>query len=86
MYTVKVINTFINLPYMCVYLTGMMRMIKTNLKVYNTGLTIVTRLYIRSHYQLFYPLSYRTFRSMVLKKAAQQLGNSLISEIRDDLY
>ena len=46
--TVKVINVFINLPYVCVYLTGMMRMIKMNFKVYNTGLTIVTRLYIRS--------------------------------------
>lgn len=50
MYTVKVINIFINLPYVCFYLTGVMRMIKINFKVYNTGLllTIVTRLYIRS--------------------------------------
>ena len=49
MYTVKVINVLINLPYVCVCLTGM-RMIKINFKVYNTGLllTIVTRLYIRS--------------------------------------
>ena len=50
MYTVKVINIFINLPYVCFYLTGVMRMIKINFKVYNTELllTIVTRLYIRS--------------------------------------
>ena len=50
MYTVKVINIFINLPYVCVCLTGVMRMIKINFKVYNTELllTIVTRLYIRS--------------------------------------
>ena len=50
MYTVKVINVFISLPYVCVHLTGIMRMIKINFKVYNTGLllTIVTRLYIRS--------------------------------------
>ena len=41
MYTMKVINIFINLPYVCIYLTGMMRMIKINLKVYNTGLTKV---------------------------------------------
>ena len=49
MYTVKVINVFINLPYVCFYLTGVMRMIKINFKVYNTGLllTIVTRLHIR---------------------------------------
>ena len=49
MYIVKVINIFINLPYMCVCFTGVMRMIKINFKVYNTGLllTIVTRLYIR---------------------------------------
>lgn len=49
MYTVKVIKVFINLCYVCVCLTGMMRMIKINFKVYNTGLllTIVTRLYIR---------------------------------------
>ena len=48
--TVKVINVFINLPYVCVYLTGMMRMIKINFKVYNTGLllTIITRLNIGS--------------------------------------
>lgn len=50
MYTVKVLNVFINLPYVCVCLTGMMSMIKINFKVYNTGLLliIVTRLYIRS--------------------------------------
>ena len=50
MYTVKVINVFSNLLYVCVCLTWMMRMIKINFKVYNTGLllTIVTRLYIRS--------------------------------------
>ena len=48
MYTVKVINVFINLPYVCFYLTGVMRMIKINFKVYNTGLTVVTWLYIRS--------------------------------------
>ena len=50
MYTVKVIKVFINLPYVCVCLTGVMRMSKINIKVYNTGLllTIVTRLYIRS--------------------------------------
>ena len=50
MYTVKLINIFINLPYACVCLTGVMRMIKINFKVYNTQLllTIVTRLYIRS--------------------------------------
>ena len=68
----------------------MMRMINMNFKVYNTGLllTIVTRLYIRfpDCYKLFYLLSYRTFRTMVLKKAAQELDNSLILEIRDDLY
>ena len=46
--TMKIINIFINLPYVCIYSTGMMRMIKINLKVYNTRLTIVTRLYIRS--------------------------------------
>ena len=48
--TVKVINLFIKLPYVCVCLTGAMRMIKINFKVYDTGLvlTIVTRLYIRS--------------------------------------
>ena len=57
MYTVKVINVFINLPYVCFYLTGVMRMIKINFKVYNTGLlaTIVTRLHIR------YPDLVRTF-------------------------
>ena len=50
MYTVKIINVFINLPYVCVCSTGLMRMIKINFKVYNTELllTIVTRLYIRS--------------------------------------
>ena len=44
--TVKVINVFINLPYVCVYLTEMKRMIKMNFKVYNTRLllTIVIRL------------------------------------------
>ena len=49
MYTVKVIKVFINLPYVCVCLTGLMRMSKINIKVYNTGLllTIVTRLHIR---------------------------------------
>ena len=49
MYTLKLINVIINLPYVCVCLTGMMRMIKINFKVYNTGLlsTIVTRLHIR---------------------------------------
>ena len=36
--------------------------------------------------RFFYPLSYGTFRSMVLKKATQELDNSLKSEIRDDLY
>ena len=46
---VMVINIFIHLPYVCVYLTGLMRMIKIIFKVYNTQLlTIVTRLYIRS--------------------------------------
>ena len=44
----KIINIFINLPYVRIYSTGMMRIIKINLKVYNTRLTIVTRLYIRS--------------------------------------
>ena len=34
----------------------------------------------------FYPLSYGTFKTVVLKKAAQELDNSLISEIRDDLH
>ena len=50
MYTMKLINILINLPYVCVCLTGMMRMIKINFKVYNTGLllTIVTRLNIGS--------------------------------------
>ena len=90
MYIVKVINIFINLPCRCVCFTGVMTMIKINFKVYNTGLllTIVTRLYIRfpDCYELFYLLSYRTFRTMVLKKAAQELDNSLILEIRDDLY
>ena len=48
--TVKVINLFIKLPYVCVCLTGVMRMMKINFKVYNTGLllTIVTRLNIGS--------------------------------------
>ena len=32
------------------------------------------------------PLSYGTFKTMVLKKAAQELDNSLKSEVRDDLY
>ena len=35
--------------------------------------------------KFFYPLSYGTFRSMVLKKAAQELDKFLKSEIRDDL-
>ena len=65
-------------------------MIKINFKVYNTGLllTIVTRLTSdpQTHYEFFYPLSYGTFKTMVLKKAAQELDNSLKSEIRDDLY
>ena len=49
MYTLKLINVIINLPYVCVCLTGMIRVIKINFKVYNTGLlaTIVTRLHIR---------------------------------------
>ena len=47
---VMVINIFIHLPYVCVYLTGLMRMIKIIFKVYNTGLllTIITRLNIGS--------------------------------------
>ena len=50
MYTVKVINVSINLPHVCICLTGVMRMIKINFKVYYTGLllTLVTGLYIRS--------------------------------------
>ena len=33
------------------------------------------------YYELFYPLSYTTFRTMVLKKTAQELDNSLILEL-----
>ena len=89
--TVKVINLFIKLPYVCVCLTGAMRMIKINFKVYDTGLvlTIVTRLYIRSPDLLWTFFTLRAMehsRPYFWKKAAQELDNSLKSEIRDVRY